>query len=92
MSRRRRLVFLVLAVVSAVAGCASGESSRRPERAEGPTIGHDFKSMPRGRTIPATGLGVDLVDLRSRETLETASARVDAAVAPTASIGPGKTP
>lgn len=87
MSRRRCLALLALPIVSALAGCASRDSWRGfgrrggggPMGAEGSTIGHDFKAMPRGSVIPATGLGVDLVD--SHPSL----GRVDGAVVTTSS-------
>lgn len=47
-----------------------------PMGAEGSTIGRDLRQAPRGREIPATGLGVDLVDSRPRidEAVEATSA------------------
>ncbi|MDR3619976.1 MAG: hypothetical protein P4L85_11550 [Paludisphaera borealis] len=73
MRRRKCLVLLALPIVSALAGCASRDPSKRfgrgrgvggPMGAEGATIGRNLKAMPAGRVIPATGLGVDLVDSR----------------------------
>jgi hypothetical protein len=100
MRRRRCLVLLALPIVSALAGCASRDSSRRfgrgggPMEAEGATIGRNFKAMPAGRAIPATGLGVDLVDFRGPDVAprQGADGRRDAAVEKTSSIGRSPSP
>jgi hypothetical protein len=102
MRRRRCLVLLALPIVSALAGCASRDSSRRFGRgggggtmeAEGATIGRNFKAMPAGRAIPATGLGVDLVDSRGPAVAPRrgADGRRDAAVKTTSSIGRSAAP
>ena len=59
--------FAALAVLMETAGCRSSPRSdgRGPRPASGPTIGHDFRGWPAGTTIPATGLGVDLVDSKA---------------------------
>jgi hypothetical protein len=89
MRRRRFLAFCALPVLAGASGCASRGSSRRfglgrgvpgPMGAEGATIGRDLNRMPAGRAIPATGLGVDLVD--SRPAAEGRNGRLDAAVEP----------
>jgi len=48
--------------------------------AEGATIGRNLNRMPAGRAIPATGLGVDLVD--SHPTAEALQGRFDTALRP----------
>ncbi|HEV3166140.1 MAG TPA: hypothetical protein VGZ22_19100 [Isosphaeraceae bacterium] len=66
---RRARVAAALALL--FAGCAADSRTTRsgcaPDAQAGPawwqhsTIGHDLRAAPRGQTIPATGLGVDLV-------------------------------
>lgn len=89
MRRRRFLAILALPAFSALPGCASRGSSRRFGLgrgvpgwmgAEGATIGRDLKRMPAGRAIPATDLGVDLVD--SPPIARTMEGRFDGAVEP----------
>jgi hypothetical protein len=66
--RRGRTISIVLLALAA-SGCAShrgpgrrGDTMRPPSFAH-PTVGADRRTIPRGRTIPPSGLGVDLVRL-----------------------------
>ena len=88
MRRRRFLVFLALPMLPAATGCSSrrlgpGRGVPGPMGAEGATIGRNLNRMPAGRAIPATGLGVDLVD--SHPASESLQGRFDTAVKPVSS-------
>jgi hypothetical protein len=57
MNPQRRVELAALALAAAI-GCAEA-----PVRDRGATVAPDRNQIPRGETIPATGLGVDLVNL-----------------------------
>ncbi len=59
----RILVLPLLGLLAASPGCG-GRRTRtpRPPIAEGTTIGRDLRATPAGSVLPATSLGVDLVD------------------------------
>jgi hypothetical protein len=77
---RGRRTILVALVGLAVSGCAPhrglgrrGDTMRPPSFAN-PTVGTDRRAVPRGQTIPPSGLGVDLVRLPGEGTTPTGPA------------------
>jgi hypothetical protein len=73
---RRYLTVLTLPIAATLVGCAA----RGPQgRFGGSTVGRNLHDAPRGRVIPAAGLGVDLVDSHPQvdDGLTTASAEED---------------
>lgn len=65
---KRRLIVSILigwTLAIGVTGCRQDSRRGRTQAGTeslGPTIGHDLRRWPAGTTVPATGLGVDLVE------------------------------
>jgi hypothetical protein len=83
--RRGLLTRALFGACLSLVGCAGREGARRGGRpwsleAEGTTIGRDLGSAPRGTVIPATSLGVDLVEGNLKRDAAFSRARFEGAV------------